>query len=69
VATGTAAYLRHRGGFHFPTDLILGVTQGTLTGILVPHFHKNKLNKDPDLTILPYTNGTSNGIALLYKIR
>lgn len=67
AATGTMAYLRHRGGFHFPSDIILGVIQGTLTGILVPHFHKNKLFKDPDLSLLPYSNGKANGLTLVYK--
>ena len=67
AATGTMAYLRHRGGFHFPSDIILGVTQGTLTGILVPHFHKNKLIKDPNLSLLPYSNGQANGLTLVYK--
>lgn len=67
LATGTIAYLRHRGGFHFPSDILLGITQGTLTGILVPHFHKNKLIKDPNLSILPFTNGKTSGFALNYK--
>lgn len=67
VATGTMAYLRHRGGFHFPSDILLGLAQGTLTGILVPHFHKNPLIKNPNVKIAPYTNGQSNGLALIYK--
>ena len=67
AATGTMAYLRHRGGFHFPSDILLGITQGTLTGILVPHFHKNKLIKDPNLSLLPYGNGQENGLTLVYK--
>ncbi|HET9746206.1 MAG TPA: phosphatase PAP2 family protein [Chitinophagaceae bacterium] len=67
AATGTMAYLRHQGGFHFPSDIILGLTQGTLTGILVPHFHKNKLIKDPNLSLLPYSNGQANGLTLVYK--
>jgi len=67
AATGTIAYLRYRGGFHFPSDILLGITQGTLTGILVPHFHKNKLIKDPDLSLLPYSDGLSNGLSVVYK--
>jgi len=67
TATGTMAYFRHRGGFHFPSDLLLGITQGTLTGILVPHFHKNKLIKDPNLSLFPYTDGQANGLSLVYK--
>src|ERR1051326_2488519 len=40
AATGYTAYMRYRGGQHFPSDILLGITQGTLTGLLVPHFHK-----------------------------
>jgi membrane-associated phospholipid phosphatase len=69
TATGTIAYLRHRGGFHFPSDILLGITQGTLTGILVPHFHKNKLIKDPNLSLMPYINGESNGLSIVYTFR
>src|SRR5689334_21140777 len=43
--TALTAYLRYSAGQHFPTDLLLGMAQGTLTGLLVPHFHKNKLLK------------------------
>ena len=67
LATGTMAYFRHKGGFHFPSDILLGITQGTLTGILVPHFHKNPLIKNPNVKIMPYSNGESNGLALIYK--
>ena len=67
LATGSIGYFRHRGGFHFPSDILLGITQGTLTGILVPHFHKNPLIKNPNVKIMPYSNGESNGFALIYK--
>src|SRR6187200_708443 len=69
LATGTMAYFRHRGGFHFPSDILLGMTEGTLTGILVPHFHKHKIIKDPNLSIMPYSNGVSSGFALSYKFK
>ena len=69
AATGTMAYFRYRGGFHFPSDILLGITQGTLTGILVPHFHKKPLIKDPNLSITPYSNGESGGLALVYKFK
>ena len=69
LATGTMAYLRHRGGFHFPSDILLGIAQGTLTGILVPHFHKNRLIKDPNLSVRPYINGESNGLSVVYRLR
>jgi membrane-associated phospholipid phosphatase len=67
AATGATAYMRYRAGQHFPSDILLGIAQGTLTGILVPHFHKNKLIKDPNLSIMPYSNGESSGFALNYK--
>ena len=34
------AYLRVRGGKHFPTDVLIGYTVGALIGILVPELHK-----------------------------
>jgi membrane-associated phospholipid phosphatase len=69
AATAATAYMRHAAGQHFPSDILLGITQGTLTGILVPHFHKNKIIKDPNLSIMPYTNGVSSGFALSYKLK
>jgi membrane-associated phospholipid phosphatase len=67
AATGTTAWLRHRGGQHFPSDLILGVAQGTLTGLLVPRLHRTRLIKNPNLSIMPFT-GTSHGLAVRYKL-
>jgi L-lactate permease len=34
------AYLRVRGGKHFPTDVLVGYAVGALVGILVPELHK-----------------------------
>jgi len=34
------AYLRVKGGKHFPTDVIIGYAVGALVGILVPELHK-----------------------------
>jgi membrane-associated phospholipid phosphatase len=67
AATGVTSYLRHRGGRHFPSDILVGLAQGTLTGILVPHFHKNKLLKNSKLSIMPYS-GRSHGLFLTYKL-
>lgn len=68
ATTATTAILRYKAGQHFPSDLILGVVQGTLTGILVPHFHKHRVIRNPRLSLLPYSNGQSNGFAVLYKL-
>jgi membrane-associated phospholipid phosphatase len=67
AATGATAYWRHRGGLHFPSDIILGIAQGTLTGILVPKLHKTKLIKNPNLSIMPFT-GPSHGLLVRYKL-
>ncbi|HUP13748.1 MAG TPA: phosphatase PAP2 family protein [Niastella sp.] len=67
AATGATAYWRHRGGLHFPSDILLGITQGTLTGILVPKLHKTKLIKNQNLSITPFT-GLSHGLAVRYKL-
>jgi membrane-associated phospholipid phosphatase len=67
VATGYTGYMRHRGGLHFPSDILLGTVQGTLTGLLVPRLHRTKWMKDQKLAILPFT-GQSNGLAVLYKL-
>ncbi len=50
IATGSTAWFRHRGGQHFPTDIMLGTAVGTLSGILVPHLHKNKNVEDRRMT-------------------
>lgn len=68
LATATTGYLRHRGGRHFPSDILLGATVGTLSGILVPQFHKSKLLKNERLSIMPFA-GQSNGLAMVYKFK
>lgn len=69
ATTATVAAMRYQAGQHFPTDLIVGTVQGTLTGILVPHFHKHKIIKDPNLSLFPYTNGKDHMLSLVYKLR
>jgi membrane-associated phospholipid phosphatase len=67
VATGGTAYLRHRGGKHFPTDLIVGTTLGTLSGIMVPELHKNKAYRNSKVRVMPFT-GESHGLYVVYKL-
>ena len=67
LATGATGYLRHRGGKHFPSDILIGTTVGTLSGILVPHFHKHKLLKKSNLSIIPFS-GRSHGLMAIYKL-
>lgn len=67
VGTAGTAYLRHAGGKHFPSDILIGTAVGTLSGILVPHFHKNPLLKNPRLSVTPFS-GMSHGLAVRYKL-
>jgi membrane-associated phospholipid phosphatase len=67
VATGGTAYLRHRGGKHFPSDLIVGTAVGTLSGLLVPRLHKNKAYVNSKVRVTPFT-GQSHGLYMVYKL-
>lgn len=67
VATGGTAYLRHRGGKHFPSDLIVGTAVGTLSGLLVPRLHKNKAYVNSRVRVTPYS-GQSHGLYVVYKL-
>ncbi len=64
--TAATGYLRLKAGQHFTTDVIVGVIMGAASGILVPHFHKNKNLQR--LTILPnYQNG-QGGVTANFKL-
>jgi membrane-associated phospholipid phosphatase len=67
ATTGVTAYLRHRGGLHFPSDILIGITQGTLTGLLVPKLHKTKLIREGKLVLSPFSTGQATGLAAVYK--
>ena len=67
-STAMTAYLRHMGGKHFPSDILIGTAVGTLSGILVPHFHKNKDLKKAQFSLVPYFgNEGGSGIAMMYR--
>lgn len=63
AATGTTAYLRYKGGYHFPTDLVVGVALGTTYGLLVPGLHRCK--DGSGFSIAPMT-GDAQGFNLAY---
>jgi hypothetical protein len=69
LATGSTAYMRLRGGMHFPTDVLLGTATGALAGILVPQYHKTKSTKSASMSILPYSTGDINGLVMTYKFK
>jgi len=72
VATGTMVYMRHVAGKHFPSDLIVGTAVGTLSGILVPHFHKLRKGKDQTWSIGPSINpydASGAGLSFTYRFK
>lgn len=66
AATLTTAYLRYKGGMHFTTDILIGTALGPLSGILVPHFHKTRKDKENRLSLVPYF-GQEKGVAMVYR--
>jgi len=58
--------LRVKAMKHFPTDIASGIVVGAAMGILVPHLHKKKKNKN--LSFIPVT-GAVNGLLIHYTIR
>ncbi|HYD20421.1 MAG TPA: phosphatase PAP2 family protein [Flavipsychrobacter sp.] len=71
LATGTMIYMRHAAGKHFPTDLIAGTALGTLSGILVPHFHKTRHPAERKWSLGPSFNnrGRGMGVSFSYALR
>lgn len=51
AATVASGYLRMKGGYHFPSDVLIGAAAGAASGILVPQLHKIKGSEN--LSILP----------------
>ncbi|HEY0432601.1 MAG TPA: phosphatase PAP2 family protein [Chitinophagaceae bacterium] len=68
AATATTGYLRYRAGQHFPSDILLGMAQGTATGLLVPQLHKVRLLKNERLSFMPFGTGRSMGFAMTYNM-
>lgn len=65
----TTGMLRIAAGQHFRTDVITGVLVGSAVGVLVPHFHKNKLFKGGKLALYPNIQpGGSNGLTAILKL-
>ena len=60
LAAATAA-LRIAGGSHYTTDVLAGALIGSLTGVLIPFFHMNRIEAelpgDAELRIAPSAGG------------
>jgi len=39
--TLACSYLRYEGGYHFPIDIVIGTSLGTVIGIMTPILHRN----------------------------
>ena len=68
LATATTGYLRYRGGQHFLSDIVSGAIVGTLSGILIPHVHKNKDITDRKLSFTAGYMGDTPQFGIVYKI-
>jgi membrane-associated phospholipid phosphatase len=64
LATAGTATCRYFGGRHFPSDLLIGVTLGPLSGILIPALHKNKDLSKRKTAIMPFF-GESSGLVMV----
>jgi len=58
-------YFRMRASKHFPTDAIAGLAIGAATGILIPHLHKIK--KEKNFSVVPFFGGHS-GVAFVLEL-
>ena len=68
AATATTAILRVKAGQHFYSDVITGVTVGTLSGILIPHLHKRKNYEKQRLSIYPDFQMNSTGVRAIVHL-
>jgi membrane-associated phospholipid phosphatase len=66
AATAGTAIGRYLGGRHFPSDLIIGVTMGTASGLIIPRIHRNKDLSKRKTAVMPFF-GESNGLTVVHK--
>lgn len=65
LATGL---LRIKAGEHFRTDVITGLTVGTLSGILIPKFHLRKDGNERKVLLMPQYIDGATGLAAVIKL-
>jgi len=68
ILPASVAYMRLQAGQHFLSDNLLGYGIGAATGILVPHFHKNK-NRVDGLSVQPFMGDGVSGMAMTYRLK
>jgi len=67
--TASMVYMRTISGNHFPTDQLIGISVGTLSGLLVPRLHKKKDYAKQAWNLSPFSTGEVSGLSFTYKIR
>lgn len=68
IVPASVGYMRLKAGQHFLSDNLLGYAIGAATGILVPHFHKNK-NIVQGLSVQPVVLDGVSGMAMTYRLK
>lgn len=68
ITTGTVATMRYRGGQHFISDIVLGTIVGVLSGVLVPHVHKNKDISERRLSFTSSYLGATPQFGITYRL-
>lgn len=54
ILAGSVGVLRIESGKHFPSDVLIGAAVGSLTGFIIPQFHKNTTKSElPQITNIP----------------
>lgn len=67
TVSATTGILRVKAGEHFTSDVLVGVPVGVITGILVPHIHKNR-EKSLGMTVLPTYRDGQPGFYATFKL-
>lgn len=66
IPPAIVGFYRYKAMKHFPTDVIVGSAVGAAAGILIPHFHKKKKNKN--LSFVPFT-GSVSGLKINWAVQ
>ena len=60
LASAYGSWQRVEAGWHFPTDVLVGMLWGGITGYAIPHLHKTSSNT----SIIPFASSDNIGVLL-----